>query len=445
MPLGRQLKIAKWNQKPKTGDIAIMFNVKGPKDMSLWYHGIQGADSTEGSCDVVDENGRKLEGWEAVLTRFDNDQTTTTVKFGAAAGVWKTIAEHDDIGSMGIDNGITFTKTIKYERGVQIFTTDTLGRNVTQRIVVIDNESRLHPWEEHTGSVSTGSIRQSIGTFPNLGLDQINKFQFQTRPYEWVTFKNVSLKPKFKTDVQVEVGRARPNSSLESKVNEPADKYNQILEPLNRQRQELEKELKALRDAYDDTEHLTGVRLTVSNAELETVGWLRKRYVASGVVRCEMPNQSLMQAETAIWPDSFEVHAARTAAYLKDRDFLQGVIRRDKVRRTKWFQARKKDMEKAIDSLADSLTVQVKDTADIEVKFTADNPGDAQTILDELLQLFILQQTDQAQNELTKKMAALHEEKNRLKRSIQFMEGEKQTLQKEVQETQKPDVQVEVF
>jgi beta-lactamase regulating signal transducer with metallopeptidase domain len=258
-----------------------------------------------------------------------------------------------------------------------------------------------------------------------------------------IHYKMVAASAKSKPDVQVEVGRARPNNSLESKVNEPDDKYNQILEPLNRQHQELEKELEALRDAYDDTEHLAGVRLTVSNAELEAVGWLRKRYVASGVVRCEMPNQLLMQSETAIWPDSFEVHTARTAAYLKDRDFLQEVIRRDKVRRTKWFQARKKDTEKVMDSLAGSLTVQVKDTADIEVKFTAADPGDAQTILDELLQLFILRKTDQAQNELTKKMADLHEEKSKLKRSIQFMEDEKKTSQKEVQETQKPDVQVE--
>ena len=255
-----------------------------------------------------------------------------------------------------------------------------------------------------------------------------------SRGFDWGKIEEAVAEELGKQDM-VEVPKQKPDVQV--------DKYQQMLEPLNRQRQELDRELESLREAYDDTEHLAGVRLTVSNAELETVGWFRKRHVASSVVRCEIPAQLLQQSGTAIWPDSFEVHTARTAAYLKERDFLQDVIRRDKVRRTKWFQVRKKDTEKAIDSLADSLAVQVKDTADIEVKFIADEPADAQAILDELLQLFILQQTDRARNELTKKMADLREEKSKLKRSIQFMEDEKQTLRREAQETQEPGVSVD--
>lgn len=203
LPLARKLKIAKWNQKPKAGDIGFMFKVDGPEDMSLWYHGIEAAESTEASCEVIGENGEKLQGWEAVLTRLDDNLVTTKAKFGAAAGPWETVAEHDG-KSMGIDNGISFTEAVETEKGVQIYTTDTLGRDVTQRIVAVDNEGTVHPWRGHTGSVSNSEIRQSIGTFPNLNLKQISEFQFQTRPYQWVTFKNVSLEPGHKTDVQIE-------------------------------------------------------------------------------------------------------------------------------------------------------------------------------------------------------------------------------------------------
>ena len=44
-------------------------------------------------------------------------------------------------------------------------------------------------------------LRDSV--FPQL--EDIKGFQFQTQPYQYVTFKNVSLKPDFKTDVQIEV------------------------------------------------------------------------------------------------------------------------------------------------------------------------------------------------------------------------------------------------
>ena len=40
--------------------------------------------------------------------------------------------------------------------------------------------------------------------FVNLSLSEIKEFELYTRPYQWITFKNVSLQPGHKTDVQVE-------------------------------------------------------------------------------------------------------------------------------------------------------------------------------------------------------------------------------------------------
>ena len=106
---------------------------------------------------------------------------------------------------MCIKDGAAFSKAYESDGSVHIVITDNLGRDVVQRIVAIDTEGNLHTWGGHYGSVSSEKMRQTTGTFPNLKLSQIKEFLFQTRPYQWLTFKNVSLQPGLKTDVQVEV------------------------------------------------------------------------------------------------------------------------------------------------------------------------------------------------------------------------------------------------
>jgi len=61
-------------------------------------------------------------------------------------------------------------------------------------------------------------VRITTVEFNGLSLESIKEFQFQTRPYEWVTFKNVSLKPGFKTDVQVEVGKSTSEKSADTET-----------------------------------------------------------------------------------------------------------------------------------------------------------------------------------------------------------------------------------
>jgi hypothetical protein len=72
-----------------------------------------------------------------------------------------------------------------------------------ERIVAIDVDGNIHT--KDSGSIWDDNIRQTTGRFYNLRLAQVKKFLFQARPYEWVEFKNVSLKPGTKTDVRVEV------------------------------------------------------------------------------------------------------------------------------------------------------------------------------------------------------------------------------------------------
>ena len=127
---------------------------------------------------------------------------------GIAQGPWKTIMEADPMHTQSFGD-IAFGRAFEsdYEligAAVGVTATHTVEKEkVDYRIIAVDRKSNIHT------SLRTG-IGNSLWTqttvhFKDLQIDEIKEFQFQTRPYQWIEFKNVSLKPNFKTDVQVEV------------------------------------------------------------------------------------------------------------------------------------------------------------------------------------------------------------------------------------------------
>ena len=70
------------------------------------------------------------------------------------------------------------------------------------RIVAIGADGR-----EHIATSAQwgggGKLYQITSTFDKLPLKDVKTFRFQTRPYEWVEFRNVSLHAGEKTNVEV--------------------------------------------------------------------------------------------------------------------------------------------------------------------------------------------------------------------------------------------------
>lgn len=128
---------------------------------------------------------------------------------GIAQGPWKTIMEanpmhtqsfgdiafgkafESDIEGIGVAAGVTATHTVDEEK-------------VDYRIIAVDQKNHIHTSSGSSG-IGNNLWLQTTVHFKDLQIDEIKEFQFQTRPYQWVEFKNVSLKPDMKTDVQVEV------------------------------------------------------------------------------------------------------------------------------------------------------------------------------------------------------------------------------------------------
>jgi beta-lactamase regulating signal transducer with metallopeptidase domain/peroxiredoxin len=153
---------------------------------------------------------------------------TLNQSIGIAQGPWKTIAEaypkltqivgdfafgeafETEVEGIGTAVGVTVTHTIGKEK-------------LDYRIIAVDRNGHIHTSSRYSG-MGGGSWMQTTVHFKDLRIDEIKEFQFQTRPYDWVLFKNVSLKPNFKTDVQVEVegpakediGSDSPNPGLRS-------------------------------------------------------------------------------------------------------------------------------------------------------------------------------------------------------------------------------------
>ncbi|MCP4261583.1 MAG: M48 family metalloprotease [Planctomycetes bacterium] len=194
-----EIYAAKWNQDPGAGQFGFMYKVTGPDDLKLSCN-IFGANSTEGSCKVVDAHGRQLKNFTASISDMEEGRLSTTIRIGIAAGPWETIASHDGKRmKSGRQGGILWSQAFQSNSDTHIVTSRQWRKDQTDRVVAIDKAGKLHT--AGGGSVASGKIDQHTANFRNLKLGQIEEFQFQTRPYQWVEFKNVSLRPGHKTDV----------------------------------------------------------------------------------------------------------------------------------------------------------------------------------------------------------------------------------------------------
>lgn len=155
----------------------------------------------------------------AIAAEFPADLRDCTVRFGLAAGPWKTVAK--SASSLGGDAGsgaftYSFAPSVESDKGVTISVAHNLT-DVAYRIVAIDKEYQII-----TGGSSSGgstALTQTTVQFPGLHLAQVDRFELQTRPYEWVEFQHVSLQADHKTEP---TERVIGNASQPAKTNIPS-------------------------------------------------------------------------------------------------------------------------------------------------------------------------------------------------------------------------------
>ncbi len=128
---------------------------------------------------------------------------TITVRFGLAAGPWQTIT---DCKAALASPDAVFAPPVEKDGSAMLSVAHRFADR-DARIVAVDFDGQAHVAAQ-TQSGGGGKLYQITSTFLKMPLNNVKTFRFQTRQYQWVEFRNVSLYPGEKTDVQAVVPAA---------------------------------------------------------------------------------------------------------------------------------------------------------------------------------------------------------------------------------------------
>ena len=178
--------------KLNTEDFNLEFNIKDVESYS--------------GMDLYGTSDNVLHNYKAAVALVENDNDITDLRIGVATEPWQTITQfRADKRDVSGPKEIIFSFPIESKNGTAISVRGDWDRNLGERrVIAIDKQGKTHigSWSGHSSWDKTISMSEFKKILPK----QIEKYELQFRPYKWVEFKNVSLKPNFKTDVQIEVG-----------------------------------------------------------------------------------------------------------------------------------------------------------------------------------------------------------------------------------------------
>ncbi|MHC4289123.1 MAG: polysaccharide biosynthesis/export family protein, partial [Planctomycetota bacterium] len=172
------------------------------------------------TLDVLDLQGNKLESYRAIAADTQSIDTLKSLEIQVAYGPWQTIAEYTD-RSKFVDNDVVFSEPVSTDYGTMISATGEFDWSGSRQFVAFDKEGNKH--QGGWAGRSTGNRTISQGRFHGIKPDNITKYQIKYQPYKIATFKNVSLRPGGKTEVQVTAG---DSSELQQRVITAIDRYN---------------------------------------------------------------------------------------------------------------------------------------------------------------------------------------------------------------------------
>ena len=164
--------------------------------------------------------GKHVAGLEGMIVSLP-DVPAVTVRVGLAAGPWQTVCEAaSGSGSIGTQiGGFAFSPVFEKDGSATITVTHDIADRDSRVVAVALDGRELAP--NSWSGAGASNFHQITATFSGLRPEAIKAFRVQTRPYEWVEFRDVSIRPGEKTDVQIVPQPATGSGSTARPQNTP--------------------------------------------------------------------------------------------------------------------------------------------------------------------------------------------------------------------------------
>jgi hypothetical protein len=168
-----------------------------------------------------DEFGREAHYISAGAVLFDDELPSTTVDFGVALGQWqRVLATRGEEQSREYDSkSVRISAAVERDGGIVVDLTlpfDWIDQ-YSMRLVAVGRTTRVRIHQLTVKDIvetDPGSLwRRFAVVIDNLRLAVIKEFRFELCPYQWVSFKNVSLEPGENPGFEIEVDERQSQSS----------------------------------------------------------------------------------------------------------------------------------------------------------------------------------------------------------------------------------------
>jgi hypothetical protein len=178
-----------------------------PKDATLEYLFEPSALELD-SGDQPLNQGKPLPDHNLAVALLPESAKAVNITLGVAAGDWKTMVTRTPQTGASASFMLgkqtctaLFLDPVESSGEARVGVSYNKVPGWTTRVTALDTSGKLHKSLPHGQSV--GEMASTEGRFPGLTLSQVKEFRFEARPYAWVEFCNVSLKPGQQTRVEI--------------------------------------------------------------------------------------------------------------------------------------------------------------------------------------------------------------------------------------------------
>ncbi len=166
-----------------------------------------------------DANNQSIPALRSFVHTFEQNRATDTIRIGVSTAPWRTVEQWTDNAWQKHDpDNIVFGESkhpliLAWPRQkgraviLEMVRAD-VGEVQARRMLLHDRNDRTREDSPRIHGRGPGLVKEQYW-FWGIKLEDVWAFEFQERPYEWVEFRNVSLQPGRKANVEIAVLAAK--------------------------------------------------------------------------------------------------------------------------------------------------------------------------------------------------------------------------------------------